>query len=67
MLAADVDGLPLLLIRDWSGCHFCCALAEEALAPEALADEDRFTLALWFTLAFLFTLTLLFTFTLTSP
>ena len=72
MLAADVEGLPLLLMRLWSGCHFCWALAPEA-------EADRLAFALWFTLAlrlaltfwlmvvFLLTFTLLLTLTFTLP
>ena len=67
LLAADVEGLPLLLSRLWSGCHFCCALV--ALVRFALVEREVLMLALrltlLLTLTFRLTLTLLFTLTLT--
>jgi hypothetical protein len=62
-LLADAEGVPLLLSRLWSGCHFCGAPEEDALAPVALAEADLEVL----TLAFLLTFTLLLTLTFTSP
>jgi len=49
---ADAEGVPLLLSRLWSGCHFFCPLVEDAV--------DRVLLTL------LFRLTLTFRSTLTS-
>jgi hypothetical protein len=65
LLAADVEGLPLLLNRLWSGCHFCWALV--VLVRFALEEPEVLTLALRLTLTLLFTLTFRFTLTFTSP
>ena len=50
---ADAEEVPLLLSRLWSGCHFVCALDDDARAPVAL--ELRLTLE--FRLTFLLTST----------
>ena len=60
---ADAEGVPLLLSRLWSGCHFVPALDDDARAPVALAEVDLEVL----TLAFRLTLTFLSMSTFTSP
>ena len=61
LLAADVDGVPLLLSRLWSGCHFCLVPDEEARAPELLTLALRLTLLLTLLLTLTFRLTFTFT------
>jgi hypothetical protein len=60
-------GEPLLLSRLWSGCHFVCALVDDARAPEALVDRALLTLAFRLALALRLTLTFWLTLMSTSP
>jgi hypothetical protein len=49
LLATDVEGVPLLLNRLWSGCHFC-------RVPEVLTLAFRLTLLLMLLLTLAFRL-----------
>ena len=51
---AEAEGVPLLLSRLWSGCHFVPALDDDARAPVALAEVDLEVLTLAFRLTFTF-------------
>ena len=53
LLATEVEGLPLLLNRLWSGCHFCGAPV--ALVRFALVEREVLTLALRLKLLLTFT------------
>jgi hypothetical protein len=66
-LRAEFEALgpPLLLRRLWSGCHFFCALVDDARAP--LAEVDRALLTFPFRLTFELRLTFLSMSMSTSP
>lgn len=41
---ADAEGVPLLLSRPWSGCHFFCPLVDDAVGRVLLTLLFRLTL-----------------------